>query len=198
MATTAQGLVDGGLEAVQALGEQFTHITGRVVPYGVETDVGWFLEEFERGAFTNSIVKTPKIPLLLWHDNRSFPIGSAVSWDDRQDGLHARFRLAMTAVAQQAGQYARDDFLTGMSVGFSPVRSSWSYAAEWDPERGPEYMDSVTRHEARLLEVSLVSTPAYADAFVYDVQAQAVDGSSRSAVRNARLWLRQAQQHRVA
>ena len=158
MATTAQGLVDGGLEAVQALGEQFTHITGRVVPYGVETDVGWFLEEFERGAFTNSIVKTPKIPLLLWHDNRSFPIGSAVSWDDRQDGLHARFRLAMTAVAQQAGQYARDDFLTGMSVGFSPVRSSWTYAAEWDPELGPDHMDSVTRHEARLLEVSLVST----------------------------------------
>ena len=64
----------------------------------------------------------------------------------------------MTAVAQQAGQYARDDFLTGMSVGFSPVRSSWTYAAEWDPELGPDDMDSVTSHEARLLEVSLVST----------------------------------------
>ena len=39
---------------------------------------------------------------------------------------------------------------------------------------------------------------AYQDAYVYDVQAQAVDGTSRSAVCNARLWLRQAQQHRVA
>ena len=161
MATTAEGLVDGGVEAVRALGEEFVTITGRVVPYGVLTDVGWFLESFERGAFTNSIVKTPKIPLLLWHDHRSFPIGAAEAWDDQDDGLHARFRLAMTAVAQQAGQYARDDFLTGLSVGFSPIRSSWTYATEWDPERGPEHMDQVTRHEARLLEVSLVSTPAY-------------------------------------
>ena len=120
MATAAENLVQDGEAAVEVLGEQFTHVTGRVVPYGVETDVGWFLESFQRGAFTQSIVRTPRVPLLLWHDNRGFPIGAAVAWDDREDGLHGRFRLALSAVAQQAGAYARDDFLTGLSVGFSP------------------------------------------------------------------------------
>ena len=125
MATAAENLVQDGEAAVEVLGEQFTHVTGRVVPYGVETDVGWFLESFQRGAFTQSIVRTPRVPLLLWHDNRGFPIGAAVAWDDREDGLHGRFRLALSAVAQQAGQPTpATKLLTGLSIGFSPIRSS--------------------------------------------------------------------------
>ena len=38
-------------------------------------------------------------------------------------------------------------------------------------------------------------TPAYVDAYVYDVAAQSLDGSDRSFVRNAELWLRQARRH---
>jgi HK97 family phage prohead protease len=170
MTALAERLVDGGLDAVQILGEQFTSVTGVVVPYSATyTDVGWFLERFERGAFTASLVKRPDVPLLLWHDNRSFPVGVAEDWDDRADGLHGRFRLAMSAVAQVAASHIRDGFMDGMSVGFGPVRSSWSYAAEYNPDAGPDFMDRVTRHEARLHEVSLVSTPAYVDARVYHV-----------------------------
>jgi HK97 family phage prohead protease len=172
MSTVAERLVDGGLEAVEVLGEAFTSITGRVVPYSAGyTDVGFFLERFERGAFTASLVERPTVPLLLWHDNRSFPVGVAEEWDDRPDGLHGRFRLAMTAVAQVAASHIRDGFMDGLSVGFGPIRSSWSYAAEYNPDLGPSYMDKVTRHEARLHEVSLTPTPAYTQARVYHVEA---------------------------
>ena len=196
MSVLADQLVDDGTETAKILGEVFRSITGRVVPYNVPTDVGWFVESFARGAFTSSLVKVPQVPLLLFHDNRSFPIGHAVAWDDRPDGLHGQFKLAMTPVAQQAGQMARDDFLTGMSVGFGPVRSSWSYAADWDPDKGVDHMDRVVRHEARLFEVSLTPTPAYAEAHVYDVQASALSERAMPNRRNAELWRRQYALHR--
>jgi HK97 family phage prohead protease len=195
MSALAESLVDGGYDAVEALGEAFSHVSGRVVPYDTWADCGLFIERFQRGAFTASLAKRPQTPLLLWHDNRSFPIGHAVEWDDRHDGLHGRFKLAMSAMAQYAAQQARDDFLTGMSVGFGPVRSSWVYAGDWNPDLGPDHLDKVTRHEARLLEVSLTPTPAYADAYVTSVEAQSLDGSTRSDKRNYELYLRQLRQH---
>ena len=88
----------------------------------------------------------------------------------QDDGLWAQFRLAMTPVAQVAGQHAADGFMTGMSVGFSPIRSTWKYASEWNPNLGVDHMDHVVRHEALLHEVSLTPTPAYDMARVQSVQ----------------------------
>jgi HK97 family phage prohead protease len=191
--TATEVAVDAGMNMVETLGEHFISITGRVVPYDEWADIGYAMERFARGAFTASLVAKPNVPLLRWHDNRSWPIGVAEAWDDRPDGLHGRFKLALTPDAQLAGAYARDDFLTGMSVGFGPTRSSWVHVAsdQWDPDLGPDHMDKVTRHEARLIEVSLTPTPAYVGAMVYDVQAQAVDQRARPHLRNAQLWRRQ-------
>lgn len=175
MTALAAQLVDDGLEAARILGAVHHAIDGLVVPYDAPADVGLFVESFDRGAFTASLARrAAAVPLLLWHDNRSFPIGVAEQWDDRPDGLHGRFRIAMSGVAQYAASQARDGFLTGMSVGFSPVRSSWRYAPEWNPDLGPEYMDHVRRHEARLHEVSLTPTPAYDAARVHDVHVEAL------------------------
>jgi HK97 family phage prohead protease len=174
MTATAERLYDDGLEAVQLLGAAFQSLTGLVVPWNTPTDIGLATEEFQRGAFTASLVEWSDIPLLLWHDNRSWPIGVATDWDDRHDGLHARFRLAMTSVAQSAGMYARDGLLSGLSVGFSPVKSTWRYVpdGQWNPDAG--VLDHVTRHQARLHEVSMTPTPAYAAARVYHVETEAV------------------------
>lgn len=171
MSALAEHLVDDGLDAVEILGAAYRTITGRVVPYDTPADIGLFRESFARGAFTASLVERSNVPLLLWHDNRTFPIGIAVAWDDRADGLHGMFRLAMTSVAQVAGQHAHQGFLTGMSVGFSPIRSSWRYVEHWDPDLGPDHIDHVTRTEARLHEVSLTPTPAFDTARVYNVEA---------------------------
>ena len=175
MTTTAERLVDDGMGTAELLGAVYRSLTGRVVPYGDPTDVGLMVESFDRGAFTGSLVqRSSGVPLLLWHDNRSFPIGVSEAWDDRSDGLWAQFRLAMTPVAQVAGQHAADGFMTGMSVGFSPIRSTWKYAPEWNPNLGVDHMDHVVRHEARLHEVSLTPTPAYDTARVQSVQADSL------------------------
>jgi hypothetical protein len=52
----------------------------------------------------DSLIDQPKVPLLRWHDERSFPIGQSDpdAWDDRADGLYARFTLLATVAAQTA------------------------------------------------------------------------------------------------
>lgn len=157
---TAAGL-DMVLEDALHTGRLYETVEGRVVPWNQWADIGLFVERFERGAFTASLAHTPNIPLLLWHDNRRFPAGHATDWADEPDGLYARFELAPTLVAQEAARSAERGDMVGLSVGFGPIRSTWSYPAKWAPDHGPDHMDKVTRHEARLHEVSLTPTPAY-------------------------------------
>lgn len=174
--------------ALEALGEWFHELEGRVVPYNQPTNVGGFYEQFAPGAFVESIaVSRGALPLLLWHDNKMIPIGVGVEWSEERDGLYGRFKLASEPVAQVSAQAARDSFLTGMSVGFVPQLTTWQYAPDWDPDRG--VLDTATRTKARLLEVSLTPTPAYVGALVTNVRAEAVAPAARSRVREARAWM---------
>lgn len=160
--------VFGGFELrdVEAT-DSLTMIRGRAVPYGEETNVGWFLESFAPHAFGKSIKEAARaLPLLAFHNAATFPIGMAVEWKDRDTELEGTWRLDDSVDAQRAAKQAQEGFLTGLSVGFQPVRSRWVEAEDWNPELGPEFMDRVVRDEARLLEVSLVATPAYASAGV--------------------------------
>jgi HK97 family phage prohead protease len=149
--------------------DSLSFLEGRAVPYGQMTDTGWwYLEEMDAGLFNASTDAHPDLPLLLFHNGRSFPIGVADEWRDANDGLHGIWRLDRDSPeAQRAARQARDGFLTGMSVGFAPIKSEWTYAdwEAWDPE-DPATYDQVHRQEARLLETSLTPTPAYADAQV--------------------------------
>jgi HK97 family phage prohead protease len=146
-----------------------SYLEGRAVPYDTVTDTGWYyFEQFARGALGESIDAAGPLPLLLWHDNRTWPIGVADEWVDAADGLHGVWRLDDSTEAQRAARQARDGFLTGMSISFAPVedrreaRADWE---DWDPS-DPDTWDVVTRVQARLLETSLTPTPAYADAQV--------------------------------
>ena len=70
--------------------ENLRFIEGIAVPYGVESDVGYYLEQIKRGCFAKSIREAAKrLPLLTWHDSRSFPIGKSVEWTELDDGLRA-------------------------------------------------------------------------------------------------------------
>lgn len=159
-------------------------LEGRAVPYDTLTDTGWYyFEQIARGAFAESIAATPNLPLLLWHDGRTWPIGVADSWADETDGLHGVWRLDDSVEAQRAARQARDGFLTGMSIGFAPVISHWDARADWedwDPN-DPDTWDVVTRVTGRLLETSLTPTPAYVDAQVAMVRsAEGRHGRARS------------------
>lgn len=151
---------------------------GRAVPYRVQTDIGWFLESFARGSLAKSAKESAAaLPLLMFHNDMALPIGSARKWDDQADGLWGTWRLAQTREAQEAAELAKDGHLNFMSIRFQPIRSTWTFV---DDPSDITAKDSVERHEARLIEVSLVSTPAYNDATVkwvrsFEAQRRDVD-----------------------
>jgi HK97 family phage prohead protease len=186
--STIEDVVDIGLIAIEANGERFEYMEGRAVPFDTWSDVGLYLERHDRGSFTASLARKWKVPLLAFHDNRTMPIGIAEQWQARADGLWGRWKIAPSPIGQEAARWAREGGL-GLSVGFRPVRSQWEFTGDFDPLKGPDHMDRVTRLESRLLEVSLTPTPAFVDSIVDTVEATALDGSSRSLVAEYRCWV---------
>lgn len=145
----------------------YRHLSGIAVPHDRETDIGWYLEEFAPGSFAKSIKESARdLPLLLFHNAAALPIGVATQWADESDALRGVWRLDKSDEAQNAARLAADGMLSGLSVRFSPIRSEWTTAQDFNPDLGPKHKDRVRRTEARLLETSLVSTPAYDGAAV--------------------------------
>lgn len=136
-------------------------IIGRLVPYGVVAQVSErFTEEFARGVFRKSITEAARnLPLMVAHQHQTLPIGSAREWDDREDGLVGRWLLAETRDAVEALELVEGEHLSGMSVGFQPIKSDWQF-------NDPPDFDHVVRREARMLEASLCAIPTYDDARV--------------------------------
>ncbi len=173
------------LRDVQADGR---FLLGRAVPYNTWTSIGWFAEQFSPGAFARSIKEAANgLPLLMWHNNQTWPVGVSDKWDDNAQGLDGVWKLDTSEEAERAADLAEKKMLTGLSVGFVPIRSQWEMVdwKDWDPDLGVEHMDKVTRDEARLLEVSLTPTPAYAGAQVSLVRSREAkkvrDGGRESA-----------------
>jgi HK97 family phage prohead protease len=170
------------LREVEVTGKPYTHLEGRAVPYGTWGELAWFREmhapDSLKRTTTGNIGKN--LPLCLFHDNRTFPIGHAEKWEHPTDGLHGVWKLNTSPEAQRAaGAFAAGD-MRGLSIGFAPIRSEWEYVEDWNPDLGPEHKDRVTRIESRLLEVSITPTPVFGDAEVTAVRT-AFDVATRSA-----------------
>lgn len=166
------------IRELQAVGRPYRYLEGRAVPFNDFQPVsGFYLEAHDPGSFKRSTNggDGAKAPLLLFHDNQRFSIGHAERWEHQDDGLHGVWRLNDTPDAQQAAALARNEDLTGLSVGFIPdaTKDVWHYADDWAPELGADHMDRVVRMDNRLLEVSLTPTPAFAAATVSDVYTEA-------------------------
>lgn len=142
--------------------ESGSYLEGRAVPYEVWQDVGWYMECMAKRCFAKSIREAAKnLPLLLWHDSRSFPVGRSERWIENDDGLDVVWKMDSSDMAQEAARLAREGMLTGLSVGFSGIHDKTERT--FDEDKGISY---VKRLEARLMEVSLTPTPAYAGAKV--------------------------------
>jgi HK97 family phage prohead protease len=152
---------------------RFTRLEGRAVPYNTWANVGPYLEQFKPRAFAKSIRETAAaLPLMLFHGRDDmWPIGKAVGWDDKDDGLYGRWDLNDSPNAQRAAAMARSGELGFLSIGFVGVLSKPELAGDYNPTLGEDHMDRITRVEARLVETSVVPTPAYADAEVTLVRA---------------------------
>lgn len=160
------------------------YLEGRAVPYGVPADIGWYVETFDRGVFAKSIREAANgLPLLLFHNGSSLDtlIGRAESWSEQTDGLHGVWKLQDTDEAKRAADLAADGVLGYMSVGFQPIRSTTRFEDDDDKV----YVD---RHEARLLEVSLTPTPAYAAAAVTKVRTREASLAPEVAGRRIEGW----------
>ena len=136
------------------------------VPYNREQDIGFFIESFEPGSLAKSIRESAAaLPLLVFHDASRWPIGHAKEWQESDEALRGVWKLdrenpdAITAARQ-----AKEGHLNFMSIRFMPIRSEWTTVEDWNPDLGAGHKDRVVRREARLIETSLVSAPAYADA----------------------------------
>jgi HK97 family phage prohead protease len=184
--TLSEARLIGGLQLREVdTTDDLTWIEGMAVPYGRWANIGFFLEAFAPGSLGKSIKEAARaLPINLFHQNMTFPIGSADSWKEEASGLRGVWKLDGSPEAQRAARAAKDGHLTGLSIEFQPIRSDWSWAEEWNPDLGPEGMDRVTRTEARLGAVALVPTPAYVEAGVTLVRAAPParrGGPSRSA-----------------
>jgi HK97 family phage prohead protease len=95
-----------------------------------------------------------------------WPIGLATRWQSKDDGLYGTWQLNDSPNAQRAAAMAKSGELGFLSIGFVDVRSVPELAGDYNPMLGEDHMDRITRIEARLVETSIVPTPAYADAQV--------------------------------
>jgi len=171
---TREFVTELALRDVQAVGRPYRYLEGRAVPYDTWANVGWFLEQHRYGSFkrTTNGRSGNKLPLLLFHDNKSFPIGHAEAWSHPDDGLHGVWKLNDSAEAQRAAHAADNGDLVGLSIGFADASAPlWE---EGDPfSDDPDQFPKVTRVESRLLEVSMTPTPAFAEAGVTMVRSAA-------------------------
>ena len=130
------------------------YIEGICVPWGTRTDRVAVPEVFDRGAFGDLIESGAKVKLTDYnHSNTRVPVGYSTQFEDRAEGLWARFRINNTPEGRSAHENSLEGVYGGLSIGFH---------AKSDTHVGG------VRHvtAARLDHVSLVEIPAYQDAVI--------------------------------
>ena len=141
---------------VQASSET-RQISGKIVPLGTETgntSAGKVI--FERGSIEIPEPKTVK--LLSQHDVKA-PLGRAQSFTETDDAIHATFKISNSSRGTDALILASEGLQAGLSVGVEVIKSS--------SKKGVIHVTS-----AKLMEVSLVTEPAFKSAQVTDIAAE--------------------------
>ena len=113
------------------------------------------------GCLSKSLAsRSAPLPMLLHHDLKR-PIGAWKQWEERSEGLYVKGSLSLsTRDGQEAHALAKDGALTGLSIGWQPVRG------DVDQKTG---VRQVT--EALLFEGSLVTVPMHDRARVTSIKS---------------------------
>lgn len=130
-------------------------ITGVVVPFHKVGNTSAGPVQFELGAFGN--IDASSVKFLLEHDPKQ-PIGKALDLTVTPGAVMGTFKISNTAKGTDALVEASDGLRDGISVG-----------AVVDKSTVKDGVIHVTA--ARIVEVSLVHTPAFADAVVTQIAA---------------------------
>jgi HK97 family phage prohead protease len=132
-------------------------VSGKIVPLNVEagsTNMGKVI--FESGSIG---IEDPKaIKLLSQHDAKK-PLGRMVSFSESEDAIDAVFSISRSQRGTEALILAEEGLQSGLSIGAEVLKSKI--------KDGVTYVSA-----ARLVEVSLVTEPAFKSAQVTDIAAE--------------------------
>jgi HK97 family phage prohead protease len=132
-------------------------ISGKIVPLNVEagsTNYGKVI--FASGSI--EIPDTKSIKLLSQHDVKK-PLGRAVSFSESENSIDAVFSISRSQRGTEALILAEEGLQSGLSIGAEVLKSK--------VKDGVTYVSA-----ARLVEVSLVTEPAFKSAQVTDIAAE--------------------------
>ena len=135
-------------------------ISGKIVPLNVEagsTNYGKVI--FESGSI--EIPEAKSIKLLSQHDAKK-PLGRAVSFSESENSIDAVFSISRSQRGTEALILAEEGLQSGLSIGAEVLKSKI--------KDGVTYVSA-----ARLVEVSLVTEPAFKSAQVTDIAAEEAD-----------------------
>jgi HK97 family phage prohead protease len=151
-------------------------ITGLASTYGnvdLQDDV------MEPGALAKTVadwmspLTKARVPLLDWHgDSLNKLIGSVKELKSTRAGLWFRAGFSSDPESQRARQLAKDGHLSGVSIGYLPVRESYKTV------NGKNVR---ALHEVKLLEISLTPVPANPQAQLASVKSASDRGEGTPA-----------------
>ena len=136
--------------------------------YDTEVDIGPFVEVMSRGVFDETLSRhADNVKLLVAHDHRMIGVGTPVEWRRGDRELGVTYRFGSHIEAQDIAARADDGMFGGCSVSFFPGKKDGDNV--WSADKR-----HVRRNRARLLEVSLVTIPANADARLVAVRTAGI------------------------
>jgi HK97 family phage prohead protease len=150
---------------VQASSET-RQISGKIVPLETETgntSAGKVI--FERGSIEIPEPKT--VRLLSQHDVKA-PLGRAQSFTETDDAIYASFKISNSSRGTDALILASEGLQAGLSVGVEVMKSK--------NKNGVIHVSA-----AKLMEVSLVTEPAFKSAQVTDIAAEETEQVAEAA-----------------
>lgn len=132
--------------------------TGIASVYGVEDSYG---DIIEKGAFTKTIQENPEIPLLWQHDDSEVIGKGSVSEQSGKIMISAQLDME-DPTAQKAYRKIKNKLVKGLSIGFQSIKKTFG-------EENGKYIRRI--QELKLMEVSIVTFPALAQAQITSVKS---------------------------
>lgn len=145
------------IHEVKASGDGAWEVSGHASTFG-NVDLG--NDVIHKGAFTESLSAGGPVRFLYSHDP-SQVLGTALSLQEDEKGLHGRWRISKTRLGEDVHTLLKDGALDSFSIGYIPRDF------EVDEDTGTRHLKSV-----ELLEVSVVAMPMNPLAMVTAVKAE--------------------------
>ena len=148
--------------SVEASDSERKVIAGKIVPFGEVGNTSAGPVVFTKGSI--KIGDPGKIKMLMQHKNDK-PIGRMQKFQEAEDGIYAQFKISSSMQGSDALILASEGLIDGLSVGVEVTGSK-------------QTKDYLMVTAATLKEVSLVETPAFANANVTKVAASENEADS--------------------